>query len=298
MKKAISIILLGVPLFSFLMVSAEEIKIVAKVNNTIITSKDLENFRKVLSLHLNSDEEPSPSDEELEQKALNKLIEDKLILELAQKENIQIPPSLIEAKLNELISRFSSRQEFEEALIGRGLNLTLLREQIKEQYMMRHILDKYVEAAVSISPQEVNRFYQEYPHYFMVGPRYVFWIARSFDKNKLVELAKLIKENGIDKNDERMQLLTPLEAGKEELLPEVVSLLEGMKEKDLVIKKIGRLDCLIYLERMVPSQVLSFEEAKERVKMLLQQKKFEERYRSWMEGLKQKALIKIYEENL
>ena len=71
---------------------AEDVaRIIAKVNNQVITSKDLDDYSQAVQYRL-SDSEPDVSVQtpEFRKQNLRRLIEDKLILEEAKKEKIVI----------------------------------------------------------------------------------------------------------------------------------------------------------------------------------------------------------------
>ena len=280
-------------LFSNINIFAEDsIKIIARVNDLAITSKDLDDFIKALSLYL---QDEYKDEEDLKKNALERLIEDKLILNAAKKENFQIPDYLIEARLKDVMSRFKSREEFENSLIEKGLTITKLRERIKEQYLIRFALDKYVNSRIDVSPSEVLKFYNERNNLFVLPPTYKLWIASLKDKNKLVKLANLIKEKGIFYVEKEYQgILTDLEASKEDLRSEIYEIISKMQEGNIEIKKIDGIDYLIYLEKISESKKISFEEAKQNILNLIRQEKFKKRYKEWLEELKGNALIKIY----
>jgi len=278
--------------FNINIFAENSIKIIARVNDLAITSKDLDDFIKALSLYL---QDEYKDEEDLKKNALERLIEDKLILNAAKKENFQIPDYLIEARLKDIISKFKSREEFENSLIEKGLTITKLRERIKEQYLIRFALDKYVNSHIDVSPSEVIKFYNERNNLFVLPPTYKLWIASSKDKNKLVKLTNLIKEKGIFYVEKEYQgLLTDLEASKEDLRPEIYEIISKMQEGNIEIKKIDGIDYLIYLEKILESKKISFEEAKQNILNLIRQEKFKKRYKEWLEELKGNALIKIY----
>ena len=292
MKRFLILVLFLFLFFNIDIFPKTSIKIIARVNDLVITSKDLDDFIKVLSLYL---QDEYKDEEDLKKNALERLIEDKLILDAAKKENFQIPNYLIEARLQEIMSRFKSREEFENSLIEKGLTITKLKERIKEQYLIRFALDKYVNSYIDVSPSEVFKFYNERSNLFVLPPTYKLWIASSKDKNKLVKLANLIKKNVIFYAEkEYEELLTDLEVSKENLRPEIYEIISEMQEGDIKIKKIDDLDYLIYLEKVLEPKKISLEDAKQKILNLIRQDKFKKRYKEWLEELKRNALIKIY----
>ncbi|MCM8786531.1 MAG: SurA N-terminal domain-containing protein [Candidatus Omnitrophica bacterium] len=277
-------------------VNAEEIKIIAKVNNEIITSKDLDDFCKMLTYRLEENSALSTTDENFRKEALERLIEDKLILEFAKKQNLQIPSSLIDEKINQIILNFPSQEEFEEFLIEKGLNITGLRKRIEEQILVKAILTQYVHTYISISPQEINDFYNQNRDIFVSPAKYIILIANAQDKDDLIAIGKYIKMEGLEKAKIKYtDILTELEGSEDTLRREILKIVQKLSTDEFTIKKIDNRYYLIYLEKIIPSQQLSFDEAKENVRTYLYNLKFKERFHQWVSQLKKKASIKIYE---
>ena len=182
-------ILLAIALifFSFNLYAEEASKIIVKVNSQIITSRDLDEYCKVLSYRfLDGSEEISADDEEFRKEALERLIEDTLILDKAKQEDIEISPFRIERKVEQLISSYSSREDFQESLEEKGLTIALLRKRIEDQYRLSDIVDKYVRFRVGVSPKEISSYYSEHLDEFYSPIAYHFYIAKSADRSILV----------------------------------------------------------------------------------------------------------------
>jgi uncharacterized protein YbgA (DUF1722 family) len=266
------------------------------VNNEIITSKDLDDYCNVLTYRLNDETGNFSSDKaQFRKEALDKLIADKLILDRAKKEKLEVPSSWIEDKLKEIISSHSSREEFENSLIERGLTTSLLKERIKEQYIVHQVIEKYVRSGVRVFPQEISQYYNDHPGDFISTPKYILWIVKSEDKNFLGKIAKTIKEKGIvDTEKEYGNILMRIESSLDELKEEFSAIVKGMKENDSSIKKIDDLDYLVYLDKITPSRTLSLEEAKEIIYSLIWRRKIQEKFLAWIQELKEQATIVIY----
>jgi len=73
-------LLIALLFFSFNVYSQEVSKIIVKVNNQVITSRDLDEYCKVLAYRFsNGNEDISADDQEFRGKALERLIEDTLV---------------------------------------------------------------------------------------------------------------------------------------------------------------------------------------------------------------------------
>lgn len=277
----------------------EEIsKIIVKVNNRIITSRDLDEYCKVLTYRLfDRNKETLDPDEEFRAMALERLIEDTLILDNAKREGIKIFPFRIEDKIDRLISSYSSREEFEKSLIEKGLTIALLRKKIEEQYMLREIINKYVKSRISVLPKEISGYYSQYPDEFYSSLGYIFYIAKSADNSILKKISQVIEEEGILQAQAQYEdMLRKIESNKNELRVEISELLEGLDIGKYLIKKIDDRFYLLLLDEKVFPQLLSLEEVKVGIQAYLWDLKFREKFSLWVDELKEDAVIKSYYE--
>lgn len=291
MRKMTILILL---LFLLISTYAEEVnKIIAKVNNQVITLRDLADYRNLLAYR----SLPQSKDESFnEQEAVEKLIEDRLILDQARKENFEVPNAWINERVNHILSSYDSPEAFENSLVERGLTMTTLRERIKEQYLVRQVIQKYVESYISISPQEISSFYQRHKDEFLETPQYTLWIAKATDQSSLESISAVVKEKGIKEAAKELgRSLVKIESTLEELKEELASVLTEMKEGEQIMKEIGELYYFIYLEKVTEGRTLSAEEAKGKIHALLWKDKFQNRFSVWIKELKDKAVIKVYD---
>ena len=269
---------------------AEEInRTIAKVNDEVITLQDLENYCKLFKY-----QNPQIQiDEKLKKDILNTLIENKLILSLAKKEKVEVPQYWIRKELEKIISSYPSREAFYQTLAKEGLNVTLLKEKLKEQYLIQWMIEKYVRSKIKIAPYEVTQFYYNNKEKFIKPCSYFLWIGK-WEKEKEVEkIYEKLREN--PKISKESCGLTHIQVEENELKEEIKKIVKEMKEKELVKRKVGDFFYLIYLEKKIPSRRLSLEEVKDEIHSLLEEKKFEELFKKWIKDLKKEALIKIYE---
>jgi peptidyl-prolyl cis-trans isomerase SurA len=141
-------------------------RIVAKVGDEVILASELKtalDFVKIQS------EQPAIPDTALTHQILDQLIEDRLVLNEAKRETINVTKSEIdnevETSIRELISRFPSPADFEKALTQEGLTERALRDRYREDTKNRLTVQKLLAKKgltnIYISPSETKRFYQE-----------------------------------------------------------------------------------------------------------------------------------------
>jgi len=292
------LLVIALSVFSFNLCGEEVSKIIVKVNNQVITSRDLDEYCKVLSYRFfDGNEEISVDGKEFKEKVLEKLIEDTLILDKAKQEGIEIAPFRVENKIDQIIASHPTREDFEESLIEKGLTIALLRRKIEDQYRLRDIIDKHVRFRVGVSPKEISSYYLKHPDEFYSPFDYIFYIAKSTDRSILEKISNLIKKEGILQTLAKYNdMLIKLESNLDELRPEISKILEGLEVKKHKIAKVDSIFHLIFLEEKVFPAQLPLEEVKEEIHAYLWDTKFREKFNEWVGQLKEGAVIKNYYE--
>jgi peptidyl-prolyl cis-trans isomerase SurA len=137
-------------------------KIAAVVNEDIITESELQESM----LPFIADYRVRYGEEALEEKihearqdALNRLIEEKLILQDAKKRKVTVDEIEIEERIDDVKQRFSSDEEFYQAISASGVTLARLKKKYEEQIMMRKLVNAIISSRVSISPTQVTAYY-------------------------------------------------------------------------------------------------------------------------------------------
>jgi len=266
-------------------------RIIANVNGEVITSKDLDNYCNFLK-YKNPEIEIN---EEFKKNLLQRLIEDKLIISQARREKIEVPSSWIKDRMQAFISSYPSYEAFQASLIKEGLTITALKEKLKEQYLTQKIIDEYVRSKISISPQEITDFYNSNKEIFREPKKYIIWMAKVDSEEKAEELNSKLKAEGINSLDKESYGLVRLEVEEKSLKEEVRAVVTTLKEGESKIQKSSDFYYLIYLEKVFPSKIVPLEKAKEEIHSYLWEKKFKEEFTRWINKLKEKALIKIYD---
>jgi peptidyl-prolyl cis-trans isomerase SurA len=294
MKKLLILLILALPAIHGYCENIS--KVIARVNNQVITSKDLDDYCKMVQYRFPDDTVNYTSDKKrVKEELLQNLVEDRLILDKAKKDDLSIQPDLISAKLQEMISTYPSREEFENSLIERGVTVSTLKDKIKEQFLVRQIIDKYVKSDVTVSPQEISRYYKDHAADIATPQTYVLWIAQSKSKDTLDAIAATIKEKGIEKaTAENESLLLRVEAPVDQLKEEIASVVKNLKEKEYSVQGTGDTVYLVYLEKIVPAHALSLDEAQDKIRAMIWKNKFQARFREWVNELREKATIETY----
>jgi len=302
-------------LFLSTSVIAQGDRILARVNDDIVTLSDLEErLRPIIAKYENSysGEELLENLAKAETYWLNQLIENKLILQDAEREGIEITPEQLEERLERIKSDFESELQFKVFLESQGMNIDQLKKSIEENMKIGISTMRIREKArYKISPKEVTLYYEEHKGSFkedgMVRASHILIRQKDNDSmtEKIAEDVHARIKNGEDFAVLAREYSDGPHAHEGGDLGFVVSG-QHISEIDNEIKKLevgalsdvfkSRLGChLLLVKQRKKSRVKPFSEAQEEIENIILREKAKEIWDKWIEKLKEKAFIEIYE---
>jgi peptidyl-prolyl cis-trans isomerase SurA len=137
-------------------------KIAAVVNEDVITESELRESMLpfIADYRIRYGEEGLKEKmDEARQDALNRLIEEKLILLEARKRNVIVDDFEIQQRIEEVKQRFGSEDEFYKAISDSGITLVRLKKKYEEQIMMRKLVNGVINSKVHITPTQIASYY-------------------------------------------------------------------------------------------------------------------------------------------
>lgn len=281
--------------------------IVAIVNDEVITFKDLKDYMASIYSQLRiENNDPFEVDEimkQYEQKGINQLVEDKLILAASKEKEIIVKDAAIDKKIEEIKGRYPSELVFQTMLEQQGMTTSDLRDRIADQMRAKFMVDHEVRSKIFVNPQEVTDYYNAHRDEFVRKARVnLDSIFISFEKgleNARKEAALVhskLKEGKsfaeVSKEYSDLPSVGVIEEGQ--LKPEIEEKLFNMKEDE--ISDPIEVENGIYIFRFVsksPRETRSLTEVKETIRNKIFEKKFQERFASWIEKLRKKAYVEI-----
>ena len=161
--------------------------IIAVVNDDVITLKDLRQYvagvAGQLRVENKSPEEIRQIMGDYEQKGLDKLIEDKLILAAANDKGIDVRGDIVDKRMKEIRDRYPVEDDFLNVLNIQGMTVSDLRGKLTDQLKVKYEVDMEVKDKIFINPQDVTGYYNTHRAEFnrkpMVNLQSIFV---SFDK--------------------------------------------------------------------------------------------------------------------
>jgi hypothetical protein len=277
-----------------------EDKIVAVVNNEIITKKDLSDFLNFLRLQLARQYEGKELEKQVASARpdlVNKLIEDRLILQEAKASGLKVDESRIKAKINEIKKHYGSDISFQKDIARQGLVQADLENKFREQFLMYGIVEMKVRSKLMIRPDEVTAYYNGHPNEIMTPE------------------ARMVTVITLENQDQAETFSYSLKAGLklDDLVtryPVTVNKLEVKKGESLrkdienIVFKLSvgevsdplKLDEQYYVFRLddiVASRRPTLTEAQDKIQEFLTDLKMEKELDKWLNELKKKSYIKI-----
>ncbi len=275
-------------------------KVVAVVNNEIITQKDLSDFLNFMRLQYSREFTGKALEDKINAARpdlLQRLIEDRLMLQQAKMEKITVELSRVKGKIDEIKKRYGREADFEEDLSKQGLVQADLENKIREQMLSYLIVEQKVRSKVVIRPDEINNFYNQNKRQFLKPEERILTmiILENEDIAKTVSYKLRTGEKIADLAARYVFNIDALTASKgEDLRSEIESVVFalGLHEVSNPVK----IDAKYYIFRLddiLGSQQLDLAGAQEKIKKYLFDQKLQAGLTQWLNEIKQQSYIKI-----
>lgn len=289
--------------------AAQGDKIVAVVNDEVITLKDLKAYMASIYSQLRiENNDPFEIDQimrQYEAKGIDQLIEDKLILAAAREKEMEVKQAAVDKKVDEIKARYPSELVFKNIIEQQGMTITDVRERIADQMKAKYMVDSEVRSKIFVNPQEVTEYYNQNKVEFVQKARVnLDSIFISYDngleeaRKEAAEVHAMLKQGGVfrelSKKHSDLPSVGVIEEGQ--LKPGIEEKVFNMKEDEITDPI--EVENGIYIFKFIrnsPRETKPLKEVKEIVYNRIFQKKFQDRFSSWIEKLRKKAYVEIRE---
>jgi parvulin-like peptidyl-prolyl isomerase len=276
-------------------------KILAIVNNEIITQKDLDDFMHFMQMQLSEkykEDEIQDKIDSLKKDLLERLIEDRLILQEAKKEKIKIDKIRIDARIEQMRRRYTSDSQFQEALVLQGLTQADIEKKVTEQMLIFAIVDGKIRNKIVIKPQEVTNFYEGHQKDFAKPEERQVQSLSIRDPDLANKVSNALKSEGanFEKIAQDFSLtinqLGLIKKGQyKEEIEKVIFNLGLNRSSDLI--KMNDVYYIFNVKQISPEKQSSLSEVSEDIHNLLFEKKMQEELVFWLDELKKNSYIAI-----
>ncbi len=274
--------------------------IVAVVNKDVITAKELRDFENFLRMQMERELKGKALEEKLEgmlPNLLDKLIDDRIILQEAERSGVKANEERVKLRMQEIRKRYASEFEFKEDLKRQGFVPADIERKIREQFITYAIIEDRVRSKVVVKPEEVTAYYRSHAWEYNKEEERIFeTVAADADETVRAARHDLVRGLSLDVVCQRYGVTSDeLSVFKGRgLKPELEAVLFSLPEGGVsdVIRS-GDSYYIFRVKNIVPRSAMGLQEVQDQIYAAVYQQKVEEKLASWLKDLKDKAYIKI-----
>ncbi len=277
-------------------------RIVAVVNNEAITQKDVDDFvnfmRVQLTQQIDDKRELEKNLKNIESDVVNRLIEDRLIIQEAKKQGINIDENRVKSRIDALKSRYPSEKYFIDSLLGQGLSLADLENRLREQLMMYTLVEYKIKSRIVVNPSEVTEFYQQNIDKFKIGDQKEFLVVSTSELDIAKDFSDEVKKEGdfqkaADKYRLSVNKIAVSKTGQLDKNIESAMMKLGVAEVSSPVP-FKDLYYVFKLNQIIPASQQNLCDVQDEIYNLLYNQKMQDKMVTWLDELKKKSYIKVF----
>lgn len=289
-------------------------RIIAKVNENIITQSELEERAvvKMMALQRNN-VQPMPSKEEVMYEELERMIEERLLIDAGRKTGLKVGEKNVTKAINEIKRNNGLGDgDLEKMLQAESKSLEEYRGKIHDQILVSRVVSFEVRKKINVSKEEIEKFYNDHLKDYWVTEklqlRHILFLMdetlpdedKRFKRQKASEALQKIrsgadfvivaKEFSEDISASTGGDLGEIERGK--MVPEFEKAAFRLKEgevSDLVETPYGL--HIIKVDKVIPGQTLPLDKVQDAIKSQFFNQKMKSGYKAYVSQLRKNAFI-------
>jgi len=289
-------------------------KIVAVINDEVITQSDLDKFFFPVKLKLEAEYRGKELEEAIKvsrKDLLGKMIQDKLLLKEVEKYNITVSQNRIMNKLEAIKSGFPTEEAFNEAVAKSGMSVDDLKKRYHEQLLIDNFIFKVIKSNIQVSPQEVTEYYDEhkteeiFKNLERISLRQIFIPLKEDGALKKMKMVRTLLKQGLEFHDLAIKYSkgpNAKEAGllgireRGELMPEIDNVAFKLKEgefSDIISTPLGY--HIFKVDKKFPSQIKNLSEVRYLIKDIVFRVKSKKKFDEYLDNLYEQSYISTQE---
>ncbi|MCP4719920.1 MAG: parvulin peptidyl-prolyl isomerase [Desulfobacteraceae bacterium] len=288
--------------------SAEVVdRIVAVVNNEIITLLQLNKAIKPYKVNIDASQKSSEEKKKLvatlEKDMLQQLIDRSLTSQEAIKYHIDVTENKVDSAVNNIMEKNKMDQEgFERALSAEGILFKDYRAKIKGEILQSMLINRAVRSKVIITDSEIKTYYDAHGDEFTGTKKYHLRNILMENEEDIESVEKKIgKSLSFDQLAKKYSIATNAPEGGDLGVFDINNFSENIKLSLQVLGKgdhtpilvTGQGYQILFVEEVLMEGNKTLEQAKDQIQNILYREKAEKRFGEWIESLKKHAHIKI-----
>ena len=287
-------------------------KVVVVVNDEVVTQREFDRIFEPLKKSYEANfkgEELGRRLEEARKGLLEQLINAKLTVSIAKKQNIKVDQKEVQEKIDKVRGYYGTEEEFLQDLSSKGTNLSEFEKEVRDQMLAQKLVEKEIASKIVVTPKEVQDLYEKNKDK-MVAPKTV----------KVREIMiKKPEVAGDDTARKRMkQMVSEIKKGKDfsevareqsegpfaaeggdmgyvpegQMLPEIDKAIFSLNKGEMSEMIETPVGYHVFLaEDIQDPRALEFQEVSDFLREQLYRRQFEMKLVEWLEGKRKNAYI-------
>jgi peptidyl-prolyl cis-trans isomerase SurA len=134
-------------------------RIVAVVNNEVVTRLDLDEQVKVASQQLRRQGTPLPASDVLERQLLERLITAKVLTQNAKETGLRVDDTQLQRSIERIAQENKATPEaFRKTLEGDGIDFNRFREELRNEILIARLKEREVDSKILITDAEIDNY--------------------------------------------------------------------------------------------------------------------------------------------
>jgi peptidyl-prolyl cis-trans isomerase SurA len=280
-------------------------RIVAVVNGEAITLHDLKKEVEQGGPGMNQrDPENINKSEAVQRRVLEAMINDKLLKQEAERFEIAVSDEEVEGQINQIRQENGlSQAEFRQAVKEQGMTMEEYRQALRDEIKKRKLLSNMVHQKVVVADDEIQEFYQQNQEDYGQPQTVRLRLIVHPEQTKLEEVRQTIVSGEISFAQAADDVSQGPGAGQggdlgelqwKDLRPEWQDVVSSLNPGE--VSPIFTLQdnyALLYLEEYTDQDTQATESDIKNIRQQLYSQKLENRYKDYIEGLREKAVIDV-----
>ncbi len=286
-------------------------RVIAVVNNDAITLGELQ--ESIYSYRAeNANQRSGPSDEALRRDFLNRLIDNRLQLQEADREKVVVEEVELNEEFLERIKRYGAKteEEFEKLVRVQGVTVDAIKKRLREGLKVQKLIRRKVTLRVSVTEAEITRYLDEnrskletglsfHARHILVTPETnddTGWESARIKAEMLrtqvedgADFVELARQHSRDASAKDGGDLGTLKRG--ELAPEIESELLALGPGQ--VSRPVRSPLGFHVFRLESKDSLESPSIRQQIRDILFRQQFDSRLEAWLKEIKQRAIIEV-----
>jgi peptidyl-prolyl cis-trans isomerase SurA len=134
-------------------------RVVAVVNNEVITRLDLDEQMRVALLQLRRQNTPLPAQDVLERQLLERLVTARVLVQTARETGLRVDDTQLQRSVERIAQENKLTPEaFRKALEGDGVNFNRFRDELRNEILIARLKEREVDSKILITDAEIDNY--------------------------------------------------------------------------------------------------------------------------------------------